>query len=319
MICKICGKVCCDKLNSFGYHLSITHKIKYKDYYDKYLKNENEGICPICGNPTSWRGNHYLICCSHKCGTIYSKDSREQTMIEKYGGKTTLESPILFKEMKETCKEKYGNENPGKYGGEIFENAMVEKYGVKSYLETYTDEQKTLYGRLGHTKEAEEKYKQTMKHTYGSEHPMLDHETFKKMRRKYKYNNLSFDSKPEIAYYIWLKDNNIDFEYQPNIDFEYEFNGKILHYRPDFKVENDIVEIKGLHFFRNKNPNDIMLCPYKKKTDSIETIQERNRLYESKHQCMIKNNVKILTNFDEYIKYVKNKYGKAFLESLKRK
>ena len=62
-----------------------------------------------------------------------------------------------------------------------------------------------------------------------------------------------------------------------------------------------------------------MLCPYKKKTDSIETIQERNRLYESKHQCMIKNNVKILTNFDEYIKYVKNKYGKAFLESLKRK
>ena len=38
MICKICGKECCDKLNSFGYHLSMTHKIKYKNYYDKYLK-----------------------------------------------------------------------------------------------------------------------------------------------------------------------------------------------------------------------------------------------------------------------------------------
>ena len=33
-----------------------------------------------------------------------------------------------------------------------------------------------------------------MKDTYGCEHPMLDHETFKKMRRKYKYDNLTFDS-----------------------------------------------------------------------------------------------------------------------------
>lgn len=52
---------------------------------------------------------------------------------------------------------------------------------------------------MGHTKEAEEKYKQTMKATYGCEHPMLDHEIFKKTKRKYNYDNLTFDSKPEIA------------------------------------------------------------------------------------------------------------------------
>ena len=58
MICKICGKPCSDKLNHFGYHLSITHKIKYKEYYDKYIKSENEGICPICGN-TTWFSTNF--------------------------------------------------------------------------------------------------------------------------------------------------------------------------------------------------------------------------------------------------------------------
>ena len=319
MICKICGKECCDKLNSFGYHLSMTHKIKYKNYYDKFIRKPGEGICPVCGKPTSWRRNHYLICCSHKCGTIYSKDSREKTMIKNHGGKTTLESPSLLKTMRKTCKDIYGDENPGRYGGELFENAMLEKYGVKSFLETYTEEQKTEYGKMGHTKEAEEKYKQTMKDTYGCEHPMLDHETFKKMRRKYKYDNLTFDSKWEIVYYIWLKDHNITFDYQPDISYEFEFNGKTCHYKPDFKVGNEIIEIKGLQFFENKNPNGKMLCPYKKKTDTFEIIQERNNLYEAKHQCMIKNNVKIITDCSLYEKYVNETYGKSYINEFNRK
>lgn len=318
MICKICGKKCCDKLNSFGYHLSMTHKIKYKNYYDKYLKKDDEGICPVCGKPTSWRGNHYLICCSNKCGTIYSRNKREQTMIKKYGGKTTLESPSLFKRMRKTCKDLYDDENPGRYGGELFENAMLEKYGVKSFLETYTEEQKTEYGRMGHTKEAEEKYKQSMKTIYGVEHPMLNHEIFKKTHKKYTYNNLSFDSKPEIAYYIWLKDHNIDFEYQPDIYFEYEFNDKILHYKPDFKVENTIIELKGLHFFENKNPNNKMINPFKR-NDIPEIVKFRDSIMEAKHQCMIKNNVKIITDFSEFENYVNEKYGKDFLDDLKRK
>ena len=70
MICKICGKPCSDKLNHFGYHLSITHKIKYKEYNDTYIKSDTDGKCAVCGKPTSWRRNHYLVCCSNKCGTI---------------------------------------------------------------------------------------------------------------------------------------------------------------------------------------------------------------------------------------------------------
>jgi len=41
--------------------------------------------------------------------------------------------------------------------------------------------------------------------------------------------------------------------------------------------------------------------------------------YEAKHQCMIKNNVKILTDTKIYENYIKNKYGKTYLDSFKRK
>jgi hypothetical protein len=30
---------------------------------------------------------------------------------------------------------------------------------------------------------------------------------------KYMYDSIKFDSAPELAFYIWLKDNNIEFEY----------------------------------------------------------------------------------------------------------
>lgn len=309
MICKICGKPCSDKLNHFGYHLSITHKIKYKEYYDTYIKSDTDGKCAVCGKPTSWRRNHYLVCCSNKCGTIYSQNKREQTMLERYGGKTTLESASLTKQMRKTCKDLYGTENPGSFGGDIFETAMKNKYGVKSFLETFTSEEKTIYGRLGHTPEAEEKYRQTMFEKYGVYHPTLNYETFKKMKRKYKYNNLNFDSGSEIYYYIWLKDHNIDFEYQPNEVFDYSYNKVSLHYRPDFKVGNEIHEIKGLQFFENKNPKNRMINPYDRSQDD---------LYEAKHQCMIKNNVKIITDFREFEKYVNEKYGKDYIKQFKR-
>ena len=58
---------------------------------------------------------------------------------------------------------------------------------------------------------------------YNTESPNQCHEIICKMRKKYIYDNLRFDSSWEIAYYIWLKDHNIEFEYQPDISFEYEY------------------------------------------------------------------------------------------------
>lgn len=49
---------------------------------------------------------------------------------------------------------------------------------------------------------------------------------------------MNFDTAPELAYFIWLKDNNINFEYHPEKFFEYSFNDTIRRYFPDFRVND---------------------------------------------------------------------------------
>ena len=126
---------------------------------------------------------------------------------------------------------------------------------------------------------------------------------------KYTYNKIKFDSSWEIAYYIWLKDHNIDFEYQPDISFEYEYNNKKHRYYPDFLVEDEIQEIKGTHFFENCDSNNKMICPYNRDLDDF---------IEAKHQCMIKNNIKIITDCTEYLNYIKNTYGNDYIKQFKQ-
>ena len=123
-----------------------------------------------------------------------------------------------------------------------------------------------------------------------------------KAKINYRYNDILFASKPELAYYIWLKDHKIDFKYQCE-PILYEFEGQKKRYVPDFEVNGELQEIKGLHFFENGVPNGKMINPYDRTQDAK---------YEAKHQCMIKNNVRIITDCSEYIKYVEFNYGIDF-------
>ena len=123
---------------------------------------------------------------------------------------------------------------------------------------------------------------------------------------------LQFDSFPEIVFFIYLKDHNIEFEYQPSISFEYTFNGKTHKYFPDFKVGTVLYKIKGDHFFKDGK----MVCPYRDKSWSDEQYLLECSKYEAKHQCMLKNNVAILTSNDyaKYLDYIESTYGKDFLK-----
>lgn len=237
------------------------------------------------------------ITCFERYGdkNYHNKEKAKQTMLELYGGTATLNSNLKQK-VQQTNLQKFGGVSP------MCSNIIVDK--VK---ETYIQNN----GGMGfESVSVKETFKKNYKAKYGVEYSSQNPIVRRKQATKYKYDDVNFDSKPEIAYYIWLKDNNIDFEYQPNVKFVYFYQNKIHYYIPDFKVGGEYVEIKGIHFFKNHNVNETMINPFDRTQDDK---------YEAKHQCMIKNNVKILTNFDEYIKYVKNKYGNTFLESLKRK
>lgn len=200
---------------------------------------------------------------------------RNKTMLENHGYEYNLQRPEILKKCQEACEKKWGAKTP-------FESKIWRKKYSKNPM-------KTKEGRL-HLRQSIIKNRSSHK-------------------KRFQFENNYFDSSWELAYYIWLKDHNIKFIHEP-FSLKYIFNGETHIYLPDFQVDEDIIEIKGLHFFENNNPNGKMINPYDRSQDDI---------YEAKHQCMLENNVKLITDCSVYIEYVESVYGKNFLESFRRK
>lgn len=69
--CEICGRMF-KSLRALSVHLKKTHGFGnddslYEDYYNRYLKKPDEGICPVCGKPTRQHRFRYDRCCSLSC------------------------------------------------------------------------------------------------------------------------------------------------------------------------------------------------------------------------------------------------------------
>jgi hypothetical protein len=124
--------------------------------------------------------------------------------------------------------------------------------------------------------------------------------------RNYIYNDVCFDSSWELAYYIYLIDHNINFEYQPKVEITYTGEDNLKHnYYPDFKVDNKLQEIKGNQFFNENNE------PFCKIT---------NTWWKEKYDCMLSNNIEILREQDlSYVfDYIKQTYGNDYLSKFKK-
>ena len=136
--------------------------------------------------------------------------------------------------------------------------------------------------------------------------PAYDENNYRKGRQKYEYNNIVFDSSWELCYYIWLTDNNIPFTYHPEIKFEYMYNNKIHYYFVDFYVNGIYQELKGPQFFDEYGN---FINPYDRSLDEQ---------YNEKYKCMLNNNIEIIKNCNQYIRYVHKKYGKNFISQYKK-
>lgn len=301
--CKICNKKFINYAG-LGSHITTMHNISKSDYYLKYINSEIPK-CETCGNNTTFinLNKGFSRFCSCKCANSnnnkilkwklnnikkYGVDNTsklenviektKQTCLEKYGYSTNLITPEQKQKTKEKLIEHYGVDSPVK--SEIIRNKMkntcIERYGFTSYSKT-------------------EEFKQNISE-FNRTH------TFKRTS-KYYYNNSWFDSSWELAYYIWLTDNNINFIYHPNVYFEYEYNNKTYKYYPDFLINNELYEIKGDHFFDKDNN---YINPFNNKNNTKAFL---------KYQCMLKNNIKILRYKD--ISFILNKYGKKFLKQFK--
>jgi len=225
-----------------------------------------------------------------------SKEFSEK-LKESWKTKTKEDIAKRYEKSKQTNLKKRGIENPF-LDKEKIKAAVKEKYGVEN---------------VSQLDEVKKKSKQTCLERYGIENPFLDKEKIKTAvyekygmfhapSFKFLYEGLSFDSKWELALWIYAKDHNEEIEREPCC-FEYEYNGTIHTYVPDFRYKGKLIEIKGSQFVKEdetwQNPFD----------------HSQDDLFEAKHQCVLKNGVEIFGEKDvqKFLDYVNEKYTKDFL------
>lgn len=253
--------------------------------------------------------------CLQKYGVEYvsqlreTKEKSKQTKLERYGDKnynnrnrakqTTkkhfgVEIPTrslaIQNKIKQTNLQKYGFERPT-------QNEVIKDKVRKTFKSHDTD----FYNKL------KEQRKVTCLKRYGVDSFSKTKQFRKNHRSLYYYDNISFDSFWELSFYIWAKDNSLNIK-RCTKNFNYIFEGKEYCYFPDFEIEDNLYEIKGNQFLKEdgtwQNPFD----------------HSQDALYEAKHQCALKNNIKILYSEDckIYINYVNEHYNSEFFEELKQ-
>lgn len=192
----------------------------------------------------------------------------KDTNINKYG----IDYPLRLSEIKEkgiqTCLKKYGKEhyNQTQEFKDRARKTNLEKYGCENPFQNT---------------EIKEKRKKAIYTKYG---------LFHSPSGRYIYNNINFDSFPELCFYLYHIKNNIQIKREP-AEFEYIYNNKKYYYTPDFEVNGQLYEIKGNQFLAE----DKTWCnPYDHKQDEQ---------FKEKYYCAVKNHIIILYNKD-YQKYI---------------
>jgi hypothetical protein len=249
-ICEECGSLCVSK-SSLSAHVKI-HNVHKKIYYDKWLKENDEGLCKICKNKTEFvgfaRSNGYKPYCSKEC---INKGRYMQTCIgnkKLYGVENSFQREDVKQYIKEICLKKYGVE--------------------------YT--QQSL--------DTKNKIKQTCIKKYGVEHNMQNREIFEKQQmsafkaKKYKNTSIYYRGSYELNLLEQYYNNYPEIQNGPTI--KYAFKNKQHFYFSDFYIAslNLIIEVKSSYYY-NKYKD---LCEAKQKatiTNGFNYIIVKNKDY----------------------------------------
>jgi len=124
--CEICNNIFTTS-NRLCRHIERDHNVDRKIYYDKYIRKDNEGICPICGKDTFFIGfkRGYRTYCSCSCSKLdpIIQQHTKQTNLATYGVEVIFQRPDVIE--KAHSKEAI----------EKAQQTMYKKFGVKSNLE----------------------------------------------------------------------------------------------------------------------------------------------------------------------------------------
>lgn len=130
--CGLCNK----EHNTYAglsHHLSREHNdVSLQEYYDKFLKKPDDGVCKLCGNPTKFTGRlnrGYYEHCSKKCTANDKKtvEKRKVTNLELHGD----ENYNNHEQTEQTKETRYGDKNYA--NGDQIRATKQAKYGKPGY------------------------------------------------------------------------------------------------------------------------------------------------------------------------------------------
>jgi hypothetical protein len=274
--CEICKKGFTKE--SFPRHLKA-HNIKSKEYYDKFLKQSDEGICG-CGKEATFYGIYrgYAKSCSTECKCKYQNNTKIEYWIRKTNGNVEEAEKQLYERQHTLTKEKMGEKEYEEYVKKRSYLSSKEYY-VDTYGEEYWEDVKkrsgvtmenmiSKYGKEQGTK----KYKEWKKNValtkenlikkYGKVEGMerynkkrLDwSETMMKKRKKGEINNtVSSVSKQQIQLVEMIKDNGIPLYYYNENELVISDTDNGYYCLYDITYNNKIIEYNGDYWHCNPN------------------------------------------------------------------
>lgn len=288
IICYICNNFITNSMLGLLSHVAQKHKLSSKEYYDRYLKRDGEGICPVCGKETKFQNisKGYLKHCSCKCSA--NDLSTRQKYID-------------------TCLENLGTTNY------FNSNEWKEKSSKIENNRTPKDKEKI---RLNREETCLKKY--GVKNTYQSNELMnkVDRSlVYKKVFDTKSKNNTFNTSKPEDEFYEELKilfdevKRNYKCEKYPYLC---DFYIPIL----DLYIELNLHWTHGKHWFDENNSDDIeVLNKWKERSETSKyykiaiNVWTRNDLKKRAMAIDNKLNYVVLWNkkdIDKFLRMYKN-------------
>lgn len=227
---------------------------------------------------------------SAKSHSHTDEKARAKKASETMKNKSLAEKTAIKQKAKDTFIEKYGTDYYKKFAKKR-KATLKERYGKEFYSQTADWKKRIDY--FWHPDGTSPDWKAIT--------PEQRLELAKKRYHRYFFDNEYFDSKPELAFYIDMKDagHKID---RAAASFSYDADGKSFIYEPDFQVDGSLVELKGGQFLKEdgtwQNPFD----------------HSQDERYEAKHQCAVANNVRIVYDYGEYVDDVNEKYSPDFMD-----
>lgn len=187
--CQICGYETTSH-QSFNSHIVHAHHLTSKEYYDKYLKKDTDGICKECKKPTKFKNmwDGYRDFCCNKCAQNNKEiqNKKIKTSLKHFNTEHPMKSETVKNKLKEINLDRYGVEN-------VFQAEEIKEKIKQTNLDRYGVDNPAK------SKEVLEKTKQTNLDRFGVEWvPQNKEIKQKQIDTLYKNFNVTSPCKSEI-------------------------------------------------------------------------------------------------------------------------